>query len=81
MLVDTFYKAFLPEEGGTAQAVTEGAARWQVCIRASLVRILPICKTPSVFAYGKSSSLKEGASPLRHCVTPLPEGEASLVSA
>ena len=45
-------KAFLPEEGGTAQAVTEGAARRQVCIRASLKRILPICKTPSVFAYG-----------------------------
>ena len=43
-------KAFLPEEGGTAQAVTEGAARWQVCIRANLMRILPICKTPSVFA-------------------------------
>ena len=28
-------KAFLPEEGGTAQAVTEGAARGQVCIRAN----------------------------------------------
>ena len=28
-------KAFLPEEGGTAQAVTEGAARWRVCIRAN----------------------------------------------
>ena len=31
-------KAFLPEEGGTAQAVTEGAARWQVCTRVSLIR-------------------------------------------
>ena len=29
-------KAFLPEEGGTAQAVTEGAAHEQVCIRANL---------------------------------------------
>ena len=31
-------KAFLPEEGGAAQAVTEGAARKQVCIRAALIR-------------------------------------------
>ena len=31
-------KAFLPEEGGTAQAVTEGAARGQVCARVSLMR-------------------------------------------
>ncbi len=31
-------KAFLPEEGGTAQAVTEGAARKQICIRVSLIR-------------------------------------------
>ncbi|WP_418231552.1 hypothetical protein [Butyricicoccus sp.] len=31
-------KAFLSEEGGTAQAVTEGAARGQVCIRAILIR-------------------------------------------
>ncbi len=30
-------KAFLSEEGGTAQAVTEGAARGQVCIRAILI--------------------------------------------
>ncbi len=30
-------KAFLPDEGGTAQAVTEGAARGQVCIRAILI--------------------------------------------
>ena len=71
-------KAFLPEEGGTAQAVTEGAARWQVCAKANLMRILPICKTPSVFACGKSSSLKEGASPLCRCATSLPEGETSL---
>ena len=71
-------KAFLPEEGGTAQAVTEGAARGQVCIRENLMRILPICKTPSVFACGKSSSLEEGASPLCRCATSLPEGETSL---
>ncbi len=45
-------KAFLPEEGGTAQAVTEGAARWQIRIRANLMRILPICKTPSVLPQG-----------------------------
>ena len=45
-------KAFLPEEGGTAQAVTEGAAHGQVCIRANLMRILPICKTPSVLPQG-----------------------------
>ena len=50
-------KAFLSEEGGTAQAVTEGAARGQVCIRENLMRILSICKTPSVFACGKSSFL------------------------
>ena len=31
-------KAFLPEEGGTAQAVTEGAAREQVCARDCLMR-------------------------------------------
>ena len=31
-------KAFLPEEGGTAQAVTEGAARKQVCMRSTLIR-------------------------------------------
>ena len=33
-------KAFLPEEGGAAQAVTEGAAREQVCIRGSLMRYI-----------------------------------------
>ena len=32
-------KAFLFEEGGTAQAVTEGAAREKVCIRATLIRL------------------------------------------
>ena len=31
-------KAFLPEEGGAAQAVTEGAAREKVCARVSLIR-------------------------------------------
>ena len=31
-------KAFLPEEGGTAQAVTEGAARGQIRMRVSLIR-------------------------------------------
>ena len=31
-------KAFLPEEGGAAQAVTEGTAHKQVCIRASPIR-------------------------------------------
>ena len=31
-------KAFLPEEGSAAQAVTEGAAREQICIRAALIR-------------------------------------------
>ena len=30
-------KAFLSEKGGTAQAVTEGATRGQVCIRAILI--------------------------------------------
>ena len=33
--MSAFPKAFLPEEGGAAQAVTEGAARKQVCIRAN----------------------------------------------
>ena len=31
-------KAFLKEEGGAAQAVTEGAAREQVCLRVNLIR-------------------------------------------
>lgn len=31
-------KAFLLEEGGAALAVTEGAAREQVCIRVTLIR-------------------------------------------
>ena len=31
-------QAFLSEKGGTAQAVTEGAARWQVCARVRLMR-------------------------------------------
>ena len=31
-------KAFLPEEGGAAQAVTKGATHKQVCIRASPIR-------------------------------------------
>ena len=31
-------KAFLLEEGGAALAVTEGAARGQVCARVSLMR-------------------------------------------
>ena len=38
--MSTIPKAFLPEEGGAAQAVTEGAARKQVRIRADLMRIL-----------------------------------------
>ena len=73
-------KAFLPEEGGTAQAVTEGAAHEQVCIRTNLMRILSICNPPSVFACGKSSSLEEGASPLCRCATSLPEGETSWIA-
>ena len=36
--MSAFPKAFLPEEGGAAQAVTEGAARGQVCMRVSLMR-------------------------------------------
>ena len=36
--MSAFPKAFLPEEGGAAQAVTEGAARGQVCMRASPMR-------------------------------------------
>ena len=36
--MSAFPKAFLPEEGGTAQAVTEGAAHKQVCIKVSLIR-------------------------------------------
>ena len=35
-------KAFLFEEGGTAQAVTEGAAREQACLR-----VIPICQAHS----------------------------------
>ena len=55
------YKApSLPLEGKVAFAkqMTERAARLRVCIRANLMRILPICKTPSVLPQsGKSSSL------------------------
>ena len=36
--MSAFPKVFLPEEGGAAQAVTEGAARKQVCIKVSLIR-------------------------------------------
>ena len=36
--MSAFPKAFLPEEGGAAQAVTEGAAREKVCARVSLIR-------------------------------------------
>ena len=39
--MSTLPKAFLPEEGGAAQAVTEGAARKQVCIRTTLIRQAP----------------------------------------
>jgi len=39
-------KAFLSEEGGTAQAVTEGAARGQIRLKVNLMRILPIDKLP-----------------------------------
>ena len=39
--MSTIPKAFLPEEGGAAQAVTEGAARGQVCIRTALIRQAP----------------------------------------
>ena len=70
-------KAFLLEEGGAAQAVTEGAAREQICIRVTLIRQGKPA-APSVFACGKSSSLKEGACPLCRCATSLPEGETSL---
>ena len=36
--MSTIPKAFLPEEGGAAQAVTEGAARKQVCMKVFLIR-------------------------------------------
>ncbi len=44
-------KAFLLEEGGAALAVTEGAAREQVCIRVTLIR-QGKSAAPSVFACG-----------------------------
>jgi len=44
-------KAFLFEEGVAAQAVTEGAAREQVCIRVSLIRQGQLV-TPSVLPRG-----------------------------
>ncbi|WP_432617864.1 hypothetical protein [Butyricicoccus sp.] len=53
-------KAFLSEEGGAASAVTEGAAREQVCIRVTLIHQGELA-APSVFACGESSSLKDGA--------------------
>ena len=36
--MSAFPKAFLPEEGGAAQAVTEGAAREQICMKVTLIR-------------------------------------------
>ena len=59
-------KAFLPEEGGTAQAVTEGAAREQVCIRENLMRICQFVKLPqSLPAANPAPSKREpDASPL-----------------
>ena len=64
-------KAFLLEEGGAASAVTEGAAREQVCIRVTLIR-QGKSAAPSVFACGESSSLKDGA------FLALPLGELSF---
>ena len=64
-------KAFLLEEGGAALAVTEGAAREQVCIRVTLIR-QGKSAAPSVFACGESSSLKDGA------FLALPLGELSF---
>ena len=64
-------KAFLLEEGGAALAVTEGAAREQVCIRVTLIR-QGKSVAPSVFACGESSSLKDGA------FLALPLGELSF---
>ena len=42
------------------------------------MRILPICKTPSVFACGKSSSLKEGAKPFLSLRDISPKGRDKL---
>ena len=64
-------KAFLLEEGGAASAVTEGAAREQVCIRITLIHQGELV-APSVFAYGESSSLKDGA------FLALPSGELAF---
>ena len=64
-------KAFLLEEGGAASAVTEGAAREQVCIRITLIHQGELA-APSVFAYGESSSLKDGA------FLALPSGELAF---
>ena len=66
-------KAFLFEEGGAASAVTEGAAREQICFRVNLIRILSIWKNSlSLAATRQSSSLNEGAG------LALPLGELSF---
>ena len=55
-------KAFLPEEGGAAQAVTEGAARKQVCIKVSLIRHCQTV-TPSVLPQGGKPAPSQGSLP------------------
>ena len=66
-------KAFLPEEGGAAQAVTEGAAREQVCIRGQPDAIhIAAC---SLSLRLRRIQLPQGA------YLALPEGETSLVCA
>ena len=52
-------KAFLSEEGGAAQAVTEGAAREQLRFRVNLMCILSIWKTPSVLPQGGNLAFSE----------------------
>ena len=54
-------KAFLFEEGGTAQAVTEGAARGQVCARVSLMR-------PVRLEHARPNGLSDAAAPCRFAV-------------
>ncbi len=56
-------KAFLSEEGGTAQAVTEGAARGQIRLKVNLMRILPIDKLPQSCRKAASQLPQRGSQP------------------
>ena len=73
-------KAFLPEEGGAAQAVTEGAARKQVCIKVSLIRHCQTV-TPSVLPQGGKTAPSQGSLPSLSLRDISPKGRDKLACA